>query len=342
MPRPRGLVQRLDQAWHRQSAGDGLPRHARLLVAVSGGADSVALLRLLVDINRSDYWGWKLVVGHVDHGLRGAASREDARFVARLAHKLGLPCVARRLKLPPRSSEDAARQKRLQALAAMCRSRKCAGVVMAHHADDQAETVLMRVFRGTGIDGLAAMTPRAPIAGMTVFRPLLRVRRAALRDYLQHIRQTWREDETNATDQFLRNRLRLQVMPLIESLWPRAVDALGRLALLAGEAQDLVRAAARRCMDETPAWRHNRMIQFPRDALRRLPPAVASEVLRQLIAALGGSLESADFERMREAVRVLSGHHGGKTVQLEAGITLSTHGGLVRAEVRRMSRRRRA
>jgi tRNA(Ile)-lysidine synthase len=342
MPRPRGLVQQLDQAWHRLGEGEGWPRQARLLVAVSGGADSVALLRLLVDINRSDYWRWTLVVGHVDHGLRGAASRQDARFVAALARKLGLACAVRRLALPAGSSEDAARQKRLQALSAMCRARKCVGVVMAHHADDQAETVLMRIFRGTGIDGLAGMTARSQVAGMNVFRPLLHVRRAALRDYLGHVRQTWREDETNATDQYLRNRLRLQVMPLIESLWPRAVEALGRLAALAGESQDLVRAAARRCMGETSAWRHNRLIQFPRAALRQVPPAVASDVLRQLVAALGGTPESADFERLREAVRVLSGPHGGKTVQLGGGITLSTRGGLVRLERVPATRRARA
>jgi tRNA(Ile)-lysidine synthase len=342
MPRPRGLVQQLDQSWHRHGAGAGLPRDARLLVAVSGGADSVALLRLLADVNRSDYWRWILVVGHVDHGLRGAASRADSRFVAALARRLGLPCAIRRLTLPAGSSEDAARQKRLQALSDMCRARKCVGVIMAHHADDQAETVLMRIFRGTGIDGLAAMTSRTQVAGMTVFRPLLQVRRAALRDFLRHMHQSWRDDETNATDQFLRNRLRLQVMPLIESLWPRAVEALGRLALLAGEAQDLVRDAAQRCMNETPAWRHNRVIQFPREALRQIPPAVASEVLRQLIAALGGTPESADFERLREAVRILAGPHGGKTVQLGAGITLSTHRGLVRVAHVRTLRRRRA
>ena len=342
MPRPRGLVQQLDQAWHRCAPGEGLPRNCRLLVAVSGGADSVALLRLLVEVNRSDYWGWKLVVGHVDHGLRGAASRQDAKFVAALAKQLGLPCVVRHLVLRAGSSEDAARQKRLQALAAICRAKDCAGVVMAHHADDQAETVLMRIFRGTGIEGLAAMAPRAPIAGMTVYRPLLHVRRAALRDFLQEHGQAWREDATNATDQYLRNRLRLQVMPLIESLWPRAVEALGRLAILAGENQDAVRAAARHGMDQTPAWRQRGIVQFPRTALRQLPPAVASEVLRQIIAAFGNTAEAVDFERLREASRILAGPHGGKVVQLGAGITLTTHGGLVRLQRSTPSRSRRA
>jgi len=249
-----------------------------------------------------------------------------------LARKLGLPCASKRLRLRPGSSEDAARQARLKALAGLSRARRCAGVVMAHHADDQAETILMRIFRGCGIDGLAGMAGQTQIGGMTIYRPLLGIRRAALRAYLGQIGQDWREDASNATDAYLRNRLRRRVMPAIEALWPRAVEALGRLAVLAGESQRLAEAGARRCMDEIPAWRQGRGIQFPRDAWREIPPAVASEVLRQLIAALGGVREAADFERLREAVRVLSGRHGGKIVHLGAGITLTTRGGLVRLE----------
>ena len=241
MPRPRGLVQQIDQGLHRQLEGGGLPRGVRLLVAVSGGADSVALLRLLVEINRSDYWGWNLVVGHVDHGLRGAALRGDARFVAALARNWACPARGGGLALRAGSSEDAARQG-VAALAAMCRAKKCVGVVMAHHADDQAETVLMRVFRGTGIEGLAGMVPRSQISGMTIFRPLLQVRGAALRLSGANASNLC-EDESNATGEFLPQPSARAVMPLIELLRPCAVEALGRLAVLAAESQDLVQTA---------------------------------------------------------------------------------------------------
>jgi hypothetical protein len=110
------------------------------------------------------------------------------------------------------------------------------------------------------------------------------------------------------------------------------VEALGRLAVLAAESQDLVETRVRQCMDETPAWRRGRVIQLPRDGLRDMPPAVASELLRQLAAVVGGTREAADFERLREAARVLRGRHGGKTVQLGAGVSLSTRSGLVRLE----------
>jgi tRNA(Ile)-lysidine synthase len=327
MPAPRGLVQQIDQSLHREML---LPRGARLVVAVSGGADSVALLRLLHRINESDFWHWTLVVAHVDHGIRGAASRADARFVAALARGLGLPCVVKRLHLKRTSSEDAARQARFRALAQICRARQCAGVVMAHHADDQAETVLMRIFRGTAIQGLGGMAACSQVGGMTIFRPLITVRRAALRQYLRALGQPWCEDATNATDQYLRNRVRRQLMPRIEKIWPKAVDALGRLAALAGETHDFVEAAARRAMDEIPAWRQRRRIQIPRAALTQMSPAVASEVLRQIIAALGGTADSADFERLRELTRLLASAEGGKTIELPGGIRISCNAGLIR------------
>src|SRR5438132_874431 len=130
MPAPRGLVQQLDQRLHKS---DLLPPGARLLVAVSGGADSVALLRLLHAINQSNHWKWTLTVGHVDHGMRGRESAGDAAFVKRLARELKLPFRVKRLRLGPRASENEAREGRLRALRSLAAGM---GVVMAHHADD--------------------------------------------------------------------------------------------------------------------------------------------------------------------------------------------------------------
>ena len=170
MPPPRGLIQWVDRELHRSSL---LPREARLLVAVSGGADSVGLLRILCAVNRSRFWGWTLLVGHVDHGIRGSASAADAKFVRALAKELGLKYMLRRLQLKKNSSEALARDRRLSALRAMVRSEKCSGVVMGHHADDQAETVLLRIMRGCGLDGLAGMRSQNQVNKLTIYRPLL-------------------------------------------------------------------------------------------------------------------------------------------------------------------------
>ena len=338
MPAPRGLVQRVDQELHR---GGLLPRGAGLLVAVSGGADSVALLRLLHEINRSDYWGWKLVAGHVDHGLRGRASAGDAAFVRKLAKGLGLPYRSARLRLNKKASEDAARQGRMGALALM--ARELDGVVMAHHAEDQAETVLMRMFRGCGIAGLGSMSAERILKGrgkagklleVPLYRPLLGVRRAELRGYLEQIGQTWREDATNASPRYLRNRVRAEVMPLIEQVWRGAVGALGRLAQVAGQMDRAMNVFAGRLLPDLVRKKGSGRVVLDWNVLRGSPPALVTHILRGIVAGLGGSVEIADFERLTEATRALNKGTGGLRIEMGAGVTISLGSGEVRIEKR--------
>jgi tRNA(Ile)-lysidine synthetase-like protein len=326
MGAPRGLVQRLDQEWHRSEV---LPRGAGLLVAVRGGADSVSLLRLLVEINGSDYWGWKLVVGHVDHGVRGRASAADARFVRDLARELGVGFSQRKLKAGKGASEALLRDGRLKALRAMAKAAKCAGIVMAHHADDQAETVLMRMMRGCGVEGLAGMSAAAQVDGAAVYRPLLEVRGAALRGYLKRIGQIWREDETNASGRYTRNRVRGELLPLMESMYGGATEAIGRLSRLAGEVWEHVVAEEVELRLHAIESSGARREVFRREVLREADAVICAEVLRATLQRIGGTTETADFERVREAVRVVQGTHGAKRVELGRG-------GVVQVEGRRV------
>jgi tRNA(Ile)-lysidine synthase len=312
-----------------------LPRDARLLVAVSGGADSVALLRLLVAINGSAYWNWRLEVVHVDHGIRGRESAADARFVRTLARTFKLKCRVKKLTLPKTASEDAARQARLAAFRGVARVRgsaPCHGVVTAHHADDQAETLLMRIMRGTGIDGLAGIAPDATVRGVRLLRPLLNIRRRELQKWLAEIRQGWREDATNASVRYLRNRVRHTVMPMLNVLWPRGVDAIGRLARLAADAQQLLDLEVAAQLAAHPVVQHKSAILMNRTMLRTAPPAVASEILRQTIESAGGSRQSADYERIAEALRLARTRIGGKKIEAGAGITIHFDGDVVRVE----------
>jgi tRNA(Ile)-lysidine synthase len=296
-----------------------------LLVAVSGGADSVALLRLLVELNRSNYWHWQLTVAHVDHGIRGRASAQDAAFVRDLAKKLGLEFMVRRFKLGP-ASEDRARSARLRALAHMFCEKPRDAVVMAHHADDQAETVLLHLMRGTGMAGLAGMPAAGEIYGLPVVRPLLHVRRTELRQFLKHLGQNWREDATNALPDYLRNRVRAKLLPIVEQMAPSAVAAIGRMATLAqGAAASVERTAAQlldaarietRSQPKKPA----NTVTLRREMLRDADTHLCGEVVRQAVQRAGGSSESADFERVREAVRLIQGSHGKKAVEMGRGI----------------------
>ncbi len=327
MAGPRGLVQVLDQGLHRSGL---LPRGARLLVAVSGGADSVALLRLLCEVNRSDYWGWRLVVGHVEHGIRGEASVGDAEFVRGLAGELGVGFVIKRLKLGKGASEGVARTGRMKAFSGMVKLKQCVGVVMGHHGDDQAETVVMRMMRGGGGAGLAGFGAESEVDGLRIFRPLLGVRRAALRGYLEKVGQDWREDASNGSGDYLRNRVRGELMPVMERMGEGVVEAIGRVAVLAGEMWEVMEGRVREVLEIGLIVRGKREIILRREVLQKTEVAVCGEIVRVLVVLMGGTTEIADFERVREAVRVVRGKAGGKVVEMGGGVVVSVGGGVVK------------
>jgi tRNA(Ile)-lysidine synthase len=182
----------------------------RWAVGVSGGADSVALLLLLRD--RPDLW---LHVVHLDHETRGGESATDAAFVRDLAALLNLPCTVQRRSVVESSRQSLAknassryRQARLELFRQVVAAQNLDGVVLAHHADDQAETVLMRVLRGAGLSNLAGMQPVSVVGGLKITRPLLAITARCLREFLIARGQIWREDASNQSDEYQRNRVR--------------------------------------------------------------------------------------------------------------------------------------
>ncbi len=208
----------------------------RVGVAVSGGADSVALLLLLLELREE--LGIVLSVVHFNHKLRGRASDADEKFVAKLAAKHGLEFhlasadVAGKAKDERANLEDAARRARQDFFRALTESGVCERIAVAHTADDQAETVLAHILRGTGLAGLGGIHP---VAG-PVFRPLLSVRRSELRAFLRVRKQSWREDSTNRDTKRMRARIRKKLLPLLEKQFQPAIVAhLCTLADLARE-----------------------------------------------------------------------------------------------------------
>jgi tRNA(Ile)-lysidine synthase len=208
----------------------------RVAVAVSGGADSVALLLLLVELRKQ--LGIVLSVAHFNHKLRGKNSEMDARFVTKLAAKYGLVFHAGQLdveakaKRDKKNLEDTARRARYEFFEGLAQSGHVDKVAAAHTADDQAETVMGHILRGTGLAGLGGIHPRVG----HVVRPLLGVRRAELRAYLKSKKQAWREDATNRDTTRMRARIRKKLMPILEKQFQAAVvEHLATLAELARE-----------------------------------------------------------------------------------------------------------
>ena len=202
-------------------------------LAVSGGADSTALAVLMAGL-RKDY-GFKAVVLHVDHGIR-PDSGEDATFVKRLARQLEMPFHGTRVTVARRRGESlemAARRERLAFFARMTKRLKLDAIATGHHADDVAETFLMRLARGSGAEGLAGLKRISRVDGITFMRPLLDMRDSELKDFLRRNNIPWREDSTNTDISILRNKVRHVVLPwLKENFDPRMTEHLCKSAAI--------------------------------------------------------------------------------------------------------------
>jgi tRNA(Ile)-lysidine synthase len=262
------------QVWHEVS----------VLVAVSGGSDSVALLRAMTALKTGGQG--RLWAAHFNHRLRGGESEADEAFVVDLCRRLSIPCDVRRAAAgqmagdPSRGLESAARTARydfLQQAAARLGARY---VVTAHTADDQAETILHRIIRGTGIAGLAGMARARPLGpAATLIRPLLGFRRVELFEYLDDTGQSYRSDSSNADVRFTRNRIRHHLLPgLARRFNSGVVEAVLRLGSLAGEVQAVVERlveglAERSLIEEGPDMARIRMAPLagePRYLVREL------------------------------------------------------------------------
>jgi len=228
-----------------------LAQGERVLVGVSGGPDSVALLDALVALQPE--FGWELRVAHFNHRLRGAESDSDEAFVRKLAADYGLACaigsgdVWQRAALERLSIEDAARRSRHAFFQETARSLSLAKLALGHTADDQVETLLLRLLRGAGTRGLAAIHPSNRLGGLTVVRPMLDVWKHEVLDYLRQRGLKFRQDASNWDPQFQRNRIRHELIPLLERAYnPRLKLLLHQTAeMLAAEDQWLEAAASR-------------------------------------------------------------------------------------------------
>ena len=304
----------------------------RVLVALSGGADSVALLLILRELERA---GAVVVAGaaHLNHLLRGADADADEAFCAALAARLGVPFLAGRVdvaalaRAAKRSLEDAARTARYAFLERAADTLDADAIAVAHTKDDQAETFLLRLLRGAGARGLAAIHPRAG----RVIRPLIDLERAALREYLAAGGQAFREDATNADVSIPRNRVRHQLIPLLESRFsPGVVDVLAREAALARDDEDFLQGEAIKLADRivltgrTPGPAD---IHLDIAGLLRAPRALASRVVLGALQRQAGS-RPIHFDHV-ERVFALAAAGSGGAVSLPGQDAVTTGGVIV-------------
>jgi len=216
-----------------------------VVVGVSGGSDSLGLLHILTELK--DY-RLKLIVAHLNHGIRGAESRRDAEYVSKLADKLGLPFELRETnviefkKSTNLSLEEAARELRYGFLREVLNKYNATKIATGHTLDDQAETVLMRFIRGSGLLGLSGI----PAVNDNVIRPLIEVRKSEIEEYLRSKGIAWMEDSSNKMKVFLRNRIRNELVPQLVRYNPRIKETLARTGYIVGVQEDYIRKEAKK------------------------------------------------------------------------------------------------
>jgi len=303
--------------------------HDTLIVAVSGGADSVALLDILATL--SDF-PLSLVVAHLNHCLRGAESDADEQFVRNLAEQYQFPCamvradVRHQAESTQQSLEEAGREARYRFFEELRRRYKAAAVCVAHHAEDQAETFLIRLLRGSGTSGLGCMPYKN---NRHIIRPLLDISRSELRRYLAAQKQSWREDASNLDHSFLRNRIRHQLLPLLEEYAPAVAHRLAATAHLLRQDDELLTQHLEELFPKLVKRQQDGFF-FAADTCCRQTEGMRLRLYRHAVETLAGSLRSFGLDHFRQIDRLLFEGRTGALLPLpKALVAIKTADGLL-------------
>jgi len=304
-------------------------RGQKLLVAVSGGPDSVCLLHVLFKLRKE--LGIGLHVAHLDHQLRGDDSRADARYVADLAHRLDIPATIEQRDVATYqtqhriSPEEAAREVRYAFLAQVAEPIGTDRAAVGHTVDDHIETILMHLIRGSGTRGLRGLQPlnlwQSSDNNLTVIRPLLQISREETAEYCHQHRLMPRIDASNLSLSPLRNRIRLELLPLLRSYNSQVAEALLRTARIATDDLAFLDEEASRLWSEIAQKQENTVI-LDKERFRQSPPALKRHLLRASIENLAGNLMDIEARHIEEVIDALD-KPAGKIIDLPEGLTFS-------------------
>ncbi|NLX23731.1 MAG: tRNA lysidine(34) synthetase TilS [Phycisphaerae bacterium] len=304
-----------------------------VLIGVSGGPDSVALLHLFCWLNQQPDWRVPLRVAHLNHQLRGTDADEDARFVADLCDSLRIPCdigtadVTTRARQAGLSNEHAGRQCRFEFFERLCLKHAIHTVALAHHADDNAETILHRIIRGTGIRGLAGIRPTRKLredSEIRVIRPLLAIRRTHIEAYLKECGLTFRTDASNHSPTYTRNRLRHDVLPLLrERFNPQIEDALLRLAEQARDIDAYLAETGERAINTLIVEHDDHQLVLHCPPLLRKPRVIQTQLIRKAILLMGSPEGELTYAHLNAVADLAAGQDGSKSLDLPAGLRVS-------------------
>jgi len=303
-----------------------------VLAGVSGGPDSVALLLVLCALRAE--WGTKVLAAHVDHQLRRDSAR-DARFVTRLCANLHVPLFIRKVKIAKSkgksSIEEIARELRLKMLTVLAKQCRADAVALGHHQDDLAETVLMRILRGSGLEGLAAILPEKEIYGQKFIRPFLGVSRREICAFLKSEKTGFRTDPTNRSTDFFRNKIRLRLLPLFEREYqPQIKILLAQLAQNAANDYAFLDQQAKKYYRFCIAGTDKNSVRLSVRKVAGLHPSLRHSILRNAVAQIQGDKRRITCRHVQEIDRLLTGTAAVGRVDLPAGISATKSESVIR------------
>lgn len=306
----------------------------RVLLAVSGGADSVVMAHALERLREAGRLECGFVIGHVNHNLRGADSDGDEVFVSELGRELNIDVL--NASVPVReyaaenklSVETAGRVLRLKALAQMARENGCAAIATAHHKDDLAETVIHRLMRGTGFRGLCGIRPASVVYGARFIRLMLTVRRSEIIQYADEQNLSWRRDASNKNVGFTRNRIRHHLLPVLEAENDVIVDRLFALSQKAREFLAQTETQAKLLVERGRLEPAEKQFCIEQEMLGNCPPWVLYEVLRSVLVKLGVGLRNYKQEHFEAMQKMLEQQKA--RADFPGGIGIAVSDGFVR------------
>jgi tRNA(Ile)-lysidine synthase len=297
----------------------------KLVVAVSGGPDSVCLLHILAGLRQE--LGIELHVAHLNHRLRGKDSDDDADYVAGLARRLKLPATVESKdvkgyrKKKRISLEEAAREVRYDFLANVASSSGASRVAVGHTADDHIETILMHLLRGSGTGGLRGLRPTAAFGDLIIIRPLLELSRRDTTAYCRQHRLRPRRDVSNESLELFRNRIRHDLLPELRRYNPQIAEALLRTAAIAADDLEYIESQAARLWNAI-ARREKGAVIIDRQGLTAMPAALQRQLLRRAIGAVRGSLKDIEAGHIEAILKAL-GKPAGKVIGLPDGLNFT-------------------
>jgi tRNA(Ile)-lysidine synthase len=302
-----------------------------IVVAVSGGADSTALLLSIAELIRAGKLQLAVCVAHLDHGLR-AESKKDAQWVRQLAKKLGFVAVVGRGKVAVKAREEsdnleqAARNARYEFLERTAKKHKAEIVLSGHTMDDQAETVLLRLMRGSagfGLSGMESIRPIGTGSSVSLIRPILWARRGQTEDYCRLRKIDFLTDEMNLNERFARVKVRKQLVPLMESFNNKVVEALSRTASLLREDDAFLVENATQLLEKAaqipPKVNENKVPRLSVSILANAPAALRRRALRKWISLGRGSSRKLEMVHLLAVEKLLEGDKGGRVAELPNG-----------------------